>query len=124
MWIAWLKQNKLSAVIFVILCLFVLSGAAGSYHYRQLLKTAQSNLEEERKYLSEREAVNEEATGKKDAEIGRKIEPVLRDIAGLRADVTKLREKQEVSPTPPASDDDRIARWLGLGVKVRIVAVP
>jgi len=123
MW-KWVNANRLAAGIFVILCLSVLCSVSAGYHYRQLLKAAQSNLEEEQKYLSEREAVNAEATSGKDAEIGRKLEPVLRDIAGLRADVAKLHAKQDVPPVPPASDDDRIARWLGLGVKVRIVAVP
>ncbi len=109
----WLRKNWKIAGICAILCLVAFASAVDGFRTRRLLAVAQSNLIEEQKYLSEREAVNEGATGKKDADIERRLKPILARLADLEAQGSKPF-------IPPATDNETVIRWGKLGYRVRV----
>ena len=103
--------------------LIVLSAASAAawLRYARILKSAQSNLEEAEKYIREKEAENEQATGIKDADIERRLPPVLRDIESLKARLAGIDAQQAIQWVPPGTDNEIVNRFRGLGYEVGVV---
>ena len=120
MW-KWITGNPAIALATAVLFIVAAASVAGFFHTRTLLKTAQSNLVEERKYLSEREAVNEGTTGKKDAEIEKRLVSVLLERDALKKRLAELEAQVPPAFVAPASDNEIVTRFQSLGYKVRVV---